>query len=118
MQHFRETGRRLAIALAALSLSVWAGAARAGDTPEFELTIKDHRFEPEAIHVPAGVQFKLVVHNTDPTSEEFESYELNRERVIPGDTTANIYIGPLDPGTYPFFGEFNQSTAKGQIIAE
>ena len=29
-----------------------------------------------------------------------------------------IFIGPLDPGTYPFFGDFNQSTAQGKIVAK
>jgi hypothetical protein len=29
-----------------------------------------------------------------------------------------IYIGPLKPGKYPFFGEFNQATARGVVIAE
>jgi hypothetical protein len=29
-----------------------------------------------------------------------------------------VRIGPLAPGRYPFFGEFNQATAKGVVIAE
>jgi hypothetical protein len=27
-----------------------------------------------------------------------------------------VFIGPLKPGVYPFFGEFNLSTAQGKII--
>ena len=59
-----------------------------------------------------------MVHNQDPTAEEFESYELNREKVIPGGSKASIFIGPLEPGRYPFFGEFNEKTAQGVVIAE
>ena len=73
---------------------------------------------PETLEVPAKKKVKLVVKNQDPTPEEFESYELNREKVIPGNAQAIIFIGPLEPGTYPFFGEFNPKTAQGKIIAK
>ena len=90
----------------------------AGEKPEFTIIIKDHKFEPEVLRVPAGVKIKLIVHNQDPTPEEFESFELNREKIIGGGRKATIYIGPLKPGEYPFFGEFNMDTALGTIIAE
>lgn len=85
---------------------------------EVLLTIRDHRFEPAEIRVPAGQKIKLVVHNQDATAEEFESHELNREKVIAPGARANIYVGPLAPGRYPFFGEFNEKTARGAIVAE
>lgn len=91
--------------------------AVAADTPSFEIIIKNHRFQPETLEIPANTKVKLVVKNQDPTPEEFESYELNREKVIPGNSQATIFVGPLEPGTYPFFGEFNQKTAQGKIIA-
>lgn len=86
--------------------------------PEVMLTIKDHRFQPEEVRVPAGQKVKLLIQNQDATPEEFESHELNREKVIPGGATANVFIGPLQPGKYPFFGEFNETTARGVVIAE
>ncbi len=86
--------------------------------PVFEISIKDHRFEPEELVVPAGQKFKLLVHNLDPTPEEFESHDFNREKVIGGGKTGIIFIGPLKPGTYEYFGEFNMDTALGRIIAE
>ena len=85
---------------------------------ELGLTIKDHRFAPAELKVPAGKKIKLVVSNQDSTPEEFESHELNREKVIAGNGKATIYVGPLTPGKYPFFGEFNEKTAQGVIIAE
>lgn len=87
-------------------------------TPEVKLSIKDHQFEPTEVHVPAGQRVKLIVENQDATPEEFESYELNREKIIPGGSKGVIYIGPLDPGRYPFFGEFHKDSAQGAIIAE
>ena len=93
-----------------------AGSAHA-DTPAVDLTISDHRFQPEAVTVPAGERVKLVVHNQDATPEEFESHELGREKIIAGHGKAIIYLGPLDAGAYPFFGEFHQATAQGRVIA-
>jgi hypothetical protein len=86
--------------------------------PEFQLEIRDHLFLPDTIQIPADQKVKLVVYNRDPTPEEFESYELNREKVIMGNSKAIIFIGPLKPGEYPFFGEFNPTTALGKVIAE
>ena len=90
----------------------------AAELQVYELSIKDHRFAPEEVRIPAGTKVKLMVKNLDPTPEEFESHELNREKIIPGNKEALIFIGPLDPGEYGFFGEFNEATAQGKIIVE
>ena len=66
---------------AALTLGL-AAPALAADV-EVLLVIKDHRFEPAELKVPAGQRVKLIVHNQDKTPEEFESKSLNREKVIP-----------------------------------
>ncbi len=87
-------------------------------TPEFDIEIREHLFYPSELKVPAGKKIKLRVRNADPTPEEFESYELNREKVIMGGGTATIFIGPLRLGEYPFFGEFHPKTAQGKIITE
>lgn len=84
----------------------------------YTITIKDHRFTPSELKVPAGQKIKLLVKNDDPTAEEFESHDLQREKVIAGGTEAVITLRPLDKGTYKFFGEFHEATAQGQIIAE
>ena len=89
----------------------------AGDL-EYSLTIKDHHFTPAELKVPAGKKIKLVVNNLDSTPEEFESHPLNREKVIAGNAKANIYVGPLAPGKYAYFGEFHENTARGVIVAE
>jgi hypothetical protein len=86
-----------------------------GDTT---LVIENHRFQPESVLVPAGKKIRLTVENRDATAEEFESHDLNREKVIPANGKAIIFIGPLDPGRYPFIGEFNEKTAQGIIVAQ
>lgn len=83
----------------------------------FTIEIREHLFYPAEFTVPAGAKVKLIVINRDATPEEFESYELNREKVIMGGAKAIIFIGPLKAGQYPFFGEFNPKTAQGVITA-
>ena len=85
---------------------------------EFTLIIRDHGFEPTEIRIPTGKKIKLMIDNRDATPEEFESHELNREKVVPGRSKLPVFIGPLAPGKYPFYGEFHQQTANGVIIAE
>ena len=104
--------------LSLVALLTTSAVPAAAADPEIALTIRDHRFAPDELRVPAGQKIKLIVHNQDATAEEFESHELNREKVIAPGAKVSIYIGPLKPGRYPFFGDFNQKTARGVIIAE
>jgi hypothetical protein len=112
-----NTSRTLSAVIFACAGALAAMPALAAE-PEALLVIKNHRFEPAELKVPAGQRIKLTVHNQDPTPEEFESHSLNREKVIPGGAKATIYIGPLKPGKYGFFGEYNEKTAKGTVVAE
>lgn len=84
----------------------------------YALIIKEHRFQPVEIMIPAGKKIKLQIENQDATPEEFESHSLNREKVIAGKSKVTIYIGPLSSGRYTFEGEFNPATAQGVIIAQ
>ena len=81
-----------------------------------EITIENNLFVPSVIEIPANTKVKLIIHNKDLTPEEFESYELNREKIIIGGQQATVFIGPLLPGEYPFFGEFHPKTALGKIV--
>lgn len=98
--------------LLVVSSAVWA------QTPVFEIEIREHLFFPAEFEIPANQKVKLIIYNRDATPEEFESYELNREKVIVGNSQGVVFIGPLKPGEYPFFGEFNLKTALGKIIVK
>ena len=113
-------GWRLAAVLApALGLALWsAGRAAADDVPSFALSIQDHKFAPVAMQIPKDTKVKLVVANRDASVEEFESYELNRELVIPAGGERVVFIGPLAAGTYSFFGDMHQDTAQGTLVAQ
>jgi len=88
------------------------------NSADYRLVIVDHRFQPAEITIPSGTKIKLTIENHDDTPEEFDSYTLNREKVISGHGTATIYIGPLSPGRYAFTGEFHATTAQGVIVAQ
>ena len=92
--------------------------AWAADGEDYTINIKDHKFEPAQLYVPARKKVKVVVHNQDPTPEEFESFDLDREQEVDGGKQINVYIGPLAPGTYGFFGDYNQKTAQGNIVVQ
>ena len=86
--------------------------------PEIHLTLKDHRFVPAEAIAPAGQKVRLVIENQDSTPEEFESYSLNREKIVPAGGKIVVFVGPLKPGRYEFFGEFNAQTARGWLVVQ
>ena len=88
------------------------------EIPEINIEIRNHLFIPSEVTIPANTKVKLVIHNHDNTHEEFESHELNREKILIGNQTGIIFIGPLLPGTYSFEGEFFPKTARGKIIVK
>lgn len=105
--------------LSVLCLSILLfSAPSSGQGLSFTLTLKNHRFHPTELEVPAGKKLRLIVKNLDPTAEEFESHDLRLEKVIPGGKEAVLIIRPLKPGTYKFVGEFNEKTAQGRIVAK
>lgn len=113
----REWFTKLEAAVAAVEIGEKEAAAQSEDGV-YHIVIKDHKFTPDEIRVPAGEKIKLVVDNQDATPEEFESDDFRREKIIAGNSKATIFVGPLKPGKYHFFGEFNLDSANGYLIAE
>lgn len=100
-----------------IALMVSCAAAQALEY-EAKLAIRDHKFDPAELNVPAGTKIKLLVENQDVTPEEFESADLNREKVVVGKATITVFLGPLDAGKYHFFGDFHQETAQGDLLVK
>jgi plastocyanin len=118
----RSNGLTTAVLASALIAAVacfgMSGPSLAADEVEATISIKDHKFEPAELKVPAGKAVKLTVKNLDATAEEFESHPLKVEKVIAGKGTAVIRLKPLAKGSYNFFGEYHEKTAQGMLIAE
>lgn len=96
-------------------LTIVAPLAMGAPGAAFKLVIKNQAFAPQKLTVPAGKTVKILVTNKDAMPAEFESYDFNRETVIPGGSLVPVYVGPLKPGTYQFFNDFHP-TSKGTLV--
>lgn len=106
------------IAAAVVAVAIAAPSANAEEIKSYDLIIKDHKFIPQELEIPANQKVKLIIKNQDKTAAEFESHELKREKVIQGNSQAVVFVGPLSAGRYPFFDEFNEATTKGAIVVK
>ena len=108
---------RRPVSIPMLLVLLGCGIAHAGeDRPQ--LTIRNHRFAPTELHIPAHVPVVIDVRNEDATAEEFDSADLGVEKVIAGGRQSPIRIRPLAPGRYKFIGEYHADTAAGTIVVE
>lgn len=79
------------------------------------LVIHGKQFEPTELALPAGTKIKLIIRNQDALPAEFESYDLSREVIVPANGEVTIYVGPLEPGRYQFFNDFNRAM-QGTVV--
>ncbi len=63
---------RAAIFAIALALAGMTQVAHADET--YRLTLKDHKFTPAELTIPANERFIIEVENQDTTPAEFESF--------------------------------------------
>jgi uncharacterized protein (DUF58 family) len=103
-----------------LAAGLWLALTpvRAQELPSFHLLIRDGRFVPTTLEVPANTRFRLLIKNEGPGAEEFESVTLRKEKVLAPGASSFLIFQPLKPGTYKFFGDFHPDTAQGQLVAK
>jgi hypothetical protein len=103
----------------ALAFIAWAVAPAAADEmPTIRVEMKDGAITPLRIEVPANKPFKLEIHNTGKTPGEFESTELNREKVVAPLSQSFIVFRRLSPGEYAYFDDFHPEAPKGTLVAK
>ncbi len=105
--------RRLSAAVVLSAVLATAAPALAADP--ITLTLKNNRFAPNAVTVPAGERLQIVVKNEDSTPAEFESHDLRVEKIVTPGGKITVTVGPLKPGTYKFFDEYHPDTAQGTL---
>jgi heme/copper-type cytochrome/quinol oxidase subunit 2 len=101
-----------------LAMTLAAAPVRAAEPANAQLVIRNHRFEPAELRVPANTPVVIEVRNEDDTAEEFESAALRVEKVIAGKRQGTVRVKALQPGRYPFVGEYHADTAQGVLVAE
>jgi len=107
---------RLSLIVPAALLVVLAGCGN--ESAGIPVSLKDHRFTPAEIHVPANQPALITLTNMDGAAEEFDSAALKVEKVVPGHESGSVRLRPLAPGRYPFMGEYHADTARGVVIAD
>jgi plastocyanin len=107
---------RLGLPLAGILAVAFATSVLA-DVPSFPILLKDNRFVPSEVQIPAGVKVKLVVRNDNKTTSEFESNQFHREKIVGPGHEVTVFVGPLDPGSYEFFDDFHPQT-RGHLIVK
>src|SRR5579883_1322895 len=102
----------LALALVVLVAPV-RGSARAADEPTVALSVAEGGFS--ASEAPAHTRVRIEVTNRTPVAIEFESFALNRERVVKPGQTVSVWVSGLEPGRYEFFDDFHQER-RGTLV--
>ena len=104
-------------ALAALLILPIANQAFAADT-SFALTLKDHKFSPSGLTIPANTKVKISVKNLDKETAEFISDDFKGGKVIEGGKEATFFIGPLKSGSYEFHDEYHEAASKSRLTVK
>jgi Cupredoxin-like domain len=65
------------------------------------MTLRDDRFEPSTLEDQGPGENSAARQDAHKVAAEFESSELNREKVVPAGQSAVISIGPLSPVSQP-----------------
>ncbi len=106
--------RNVTTALLLLTMTI---PAMASETITRQLSLNEHGFEPARLELPANVRIRLVVHNDSSQPAEFESYDLSQEVEIASHEQTAIFIGPLKPGSYAYFNDFDDSM-RGTVLVQ
>ena len=102
--------------LAAMVALLGLGAPSLAEDRTVALAVEDRGFAPGEVDVPAGARVRLEVTNRTGAAIEFESFELNRERVVQPGQTVNVYVSGLEPGRYEFFDDFHQERRGALVV--
>jgi Cupredoxin-like domain len=93
-------------------------AGARGDDTVIELRFENRRFTPQTITVPANQSLTLRITNASKEPIEFESFKLNREKVVGPGETIIVRLPALRPGSYDFYDDFHQDVPAGSIVAK
>lgn len=105
-------------ALVVAAATALAGLAVAQDLPAFQVVMKDGRFFPERLDVPAGTRLKLVLKNEGRGPAEFENLSMRVEKVLAPGVTSFVVLHGLKPGEYRFVDEFRPHGGSLTLVAK
>ena len=113
MALFRQFLTMLAAAAIAVACVGWVHAQ-----DEQEIRFENHKFTPQSLTVPSGQKLTIKVVNASKETIEFESFKLNREKVVTPGETITVHLPELSAGAYDFYDDFHQDVPEGSIVAK
>ncbi|MGY3448283.1 cupredoxin domain-containing protein [Bradyrhizobium sp. USDA 4353] len=113
MKLFQNVLAAGAVTLLTAAVAMPAGAAET----TIEISVKDNKFQPAELKVPADTPIVFKVKNLDGAPVEFESEPLQFETVIKPNMEGVVKVKAQKPGRYEFFDDFHQ-TNKGTLVVE
>ena len=118
MKHSARRTPAIMISVVALGVLAIGPAVAAEDSTMVRLSIKDHRFQPAEVQVPAAKPVTIEVRNLDATPAEFESKTLRVEKVVTGGGVITLQIRALQPGRYRFYDDYHEDTTEGYLVVQ
>ena len=93
-------------------------AAALAQQLEISMTIKDGKFDPAEVEVPANTPVRIKIKNLEPKPVEFESNVLRFEKIVTAGSEATVNIRAQKPGRYEFYDEFREETVRGALVVK
>ena len=109
---------RLPYLITLLALAVVSAARLSCAQEPQAIHFENHKFTPQTLDVPSGQKLTLKVTNASQETIEFESFKLNREKVVTPGETISVNLPALSPGSYDFYDDFHQDVPQGSIVAK
>ena len=107
----------ISVLAAAMLITPSLGRTDSEQTPP-EIRFENHQFKPTTLSIPAGQKLTLKVINASNETIEFESFKLNREKVVSPGQTITVSLPALSAGNYDFYDDFHQDVPQGSIVAK
>lgn len=92
-------------------------APRASSLPSFLVEVRDGRFTPGRIEIPARRRVRIELVNHGPGPLEFENDEMGIEKVLGAGGRSFVVLPPLQPGRHEISDEFNPITGVLEVLA-
>jgi len=105
------------ITIVSLTL-LFTSIGSASSQDEQQIRFENHQFSPQTLAVPSGQKLIIKVVNASKETIEFESFKLNREKVVTPGETIIVHLPGLSAGTYDFYDDFHQDVPEGSIVAK
>jgi plastocyanin len=104
------------LVLGAFAVAAVSAPAKADDTVQLSITMKDRLFDPAELHAPPGKTIAIHVKNLNTIVSEFESSDLHFEKIVPVGGEGVVYVRPQQPGRYNFYDDFHHETQGFLIV--